>query len=485
MSSQRNTSRCSCPGHCALPVTRREMLKRSWNGFGLMALSALMAERNLVLGGTRERAAASPHFAPRAKNVIFLFMDGGVSHVDSFDPKPKLTELHLEKAVLSKAFNPTGAWDDRKWVGSPWKFARYGDAGLSVSELFPHTATVVDELAVIRSMVSEFPLHSRANLFIHTGSNTAGKPSLGSWVNYGLGSENRNLPGFVVLHSGMNIPSGMENFSNGFLPASYQATLARTEGTPIDNLLPADRLRIQRAKLDLLGKEDREFSRSQGNEEAIESAIQNYELAYRMQSLVPDVVDLSGESEVTKKLYGIDSEEPNKRRFGMECLRARRLVESGVRFVEVLCPNVYGSTGTWDQHGRLKEGHEVNAFNTDQASAGLIKDLKARGMLDETLVLWSGEFGRTPHGVGADGRDHHPQTFSLWIAGGGIRGGSVYGTSDELGMGVAENPVTIHDLHATLLHLLGLDHERLTYHFGGRDFRLTDVFGRVLNEVIA
>ena len=490
MSPRRNTAGCSCPGHAAPGVTRREMLKRSWNGFGLMALSALMAERNLAGGeasqtGGRRRLDPSPHFVSRAKNVIFLFMDGGVSHVDSFDPKPKLTELHLKKAVLSKEHNPTGAWDERKWLGSPWKFERHGGAGLSVSELFPHTATCVDELAVVRSMVSEFPLHSRANLFIHTGSNTAGKPSLGSWVNYGLGSENKNLPGFVVLHSGMNIPSGMENFSNGFLPATYQATLARTEGVPIDNLLPADRLSIQRAKLDLLGAEDRKFSRSQGGEEAIESAIANYELAYRMQSLVPDVVDLSTESEATKRLYGIDSQEVDKRRFGMECLRARRLVESGVRFVEVLCPNWFGSTGTWDQHGRLKVGHERNAFNTDQAAAGLIKDLKERGMLDETLVLWSGEFGRTPHSPSTDGRDHHPQAFTLWMAGGGIRGGTVYGTSDELGMDVAENPVTIHDLHATLLHLLGLDHERLTYHFGGRDFRLTDVHGRVLNEIIA
>jgi hypothetical protein len=461
------------------------MLKRSWNGFGLMALSALMAERNLALGGTRDKAAASAHFVPRAKNVIFLFMDGGVSHVDSFDPKPELTRRHLEDVVLSKAQNPAGEWVDRKWLGSPWKFERHGGSGLSVSELFPHTATCADDLAVIRSMVSEFPLHSRANLFMHTGSNTAGKPSLGSWINYGLGSENHNLPGFVVLHSGMNIPSGMENFSNGFLPASYQATLARTEGAPIDNLLPADNLRVQRAKLDLFGKQDREFSASLGGEESIESAIANYELAYRMQSLVPDVVDLSAESEATKKLYGIDSQEPNKRRFAMECLRARRLVESGVRFVEVLCPNVYGSTGTWDQHGRLKEGHEVNAFNTDQATAGLIKDLKARGMLDDTLVLWSGEFGRTPHSPGTDGRDHHPYAFSLWMAGGGIKGGCVYGTSDELGMGVAENPVTIHDLHATILHLLGLDHERLTYHFSGRDFRLTDVSGRILSDIIA
>ncbi len=479
MSSQQGNYSCSCPGRFSAPVTRRQMLKQSCNGFGLTALSALMADSTFA----HAARGPAPHFVPKAKNVIFLFMDGGVSHVDSFDPKPKLAELHNKPAAIVKGQNPT-AEGNRKWLQSPWTFKRYGGAGTWVSELFPHIASCVDDLAVVRSMVGEFPLHSRGNLFIHTGSNTAGRPSLGSWVNYGLGSENRNLPGFVVLHSGMNIPSGRENFSNGFLPATYQATLARTEGAPIDNLLPSDKPRIQRAKLDLVGEQDRAFSRSQGSEEAIESAIETYELAYRMQSLVPDVLELSAESEATKKLYGIDSQDENKRRYGIECLRARRLVEAGVRFVEVLCPNVYGNTGTWDQHSKLKEGHEKNALNTDQAVAGLIKDLKSRGMLDETLIVWSGEFGRTPHAVNTDGRDHHPSAFTLWMAGGGIRGGTVLGTSDELGMHVVEDTVTIHDLHATILHLLGLDHERLTYHFGGRDFRLTDEVGRVVTEII-
>ena len=481
MNRRLNAQTCSCPGSVAAPLSRREMLQRSANGFGALALSALLAE-----GGY---AAASgppgPHFPPRAKRIIFCFMDGGVSHVDSFDPKPELTHRNGESVHIDKRTNPTAA-GNRKWLGSPWEFNRYGQSGIPVSTLFPHLATCVDELAVVRSMVGDFPLHSRGNLFMHTGSNNAGKPSLGSWINYGLGSENDNLPGFVVLHNGMNIPSGVENFSNGFLPARYQATLAQTAGAPIDNIVPADRDgRVQRAKLDLLQAQDRGFSQAQGDAEAVESAIENYELAYRMQSLIPDVMDLGQETAATTRLYGIDSEDENKSRFGMECLRARKLVEQGVRFVEILCPNVYGSTGTWDQHGKLKEGHEKNALNTDQGIAALIKDLKRRGLLDETLVVWSGEFGRTPHSAGTDGRDHHPSGFTLWMAGGGVRGGVVYGATDELGMHSVENVVTIHDLHATMLHLLGLDHEQLTYRFGGRDFRLTDVYGNVLEAILS
>ena len=447
----------------------------------MLALSGLMADRTYA--GLKDSRLA--HWRPKAKSIIFCFMDGGVSHVDSFDPKPELTKRTGEHIQIPKKENPTAA-GNRLWLGSPWKFRQYGQSGIPVSELFPYIARCVDELAVVRSMVGDFPLHSRGNLFIHTGSNTAGKPSLGSWVTYGLGSENNNLPGFVVLHNGMNIPSGHENFSNGFLPAKYQATLAQTAGVPIDNIVPADAdSRTQRAKLDLLRQQDSEFAGLQGDAEAIESAIENYELAYRMQSLVPDVVDLSEETEATLRLYGIDSGEENKSRYGMQCLRARRLVERGVRFVEVICPNVYGSTGTWDQHGKLKEGHETNARNTDQGIAALIMDLRTRGLLEETLVLWSGEFGRTPHSSGMDGRDHHPDGFTLWMAGGGTKGGTICGATDELGMKSIENVVTVHDLHATLLHLLGLDHERLTYHFGGRDFRLTDVHGRIVNEVIA
>jgi hypothetical protein len=309
---------------------------------------------------------------------------------------------------------------------------------------------------------------------------------MGSWVNYGLGSENKNLPGFVVLNHG-NVPAGgMECFSNGILPATYQATLLKSTGIPIDNLNPADRVaRVQRMKLDLLEKQDGEFADTSGAKDAVDSAIHNYELAYRMQSLVPDLLDLAKESDDIKKLYGIDSPEKPKQMFGMQCLRARRMIEAGVRFVEVCCPQLYGATGTWDQHGDLKKGHERNAMVTDQAVAALIKDLKQRGMLKDTLVVWSGEFGRTPHSAGTDGRDHHPEGFSCFMAGGGAKPGIAYGATDEMGMNAVENVATFHDLHATMLHLMGLDHTRLTYRFGGRDYRLTDVHGTVIKELIA
>jgi hypothetical protein len=468
-----------CPGCRTSAPTRRDLLRTTANGFGLLALSALLSDR---ADAEVTPGLPKPHFKPRAKNVIFCFMDGGVSHVDSFDPKPKLVQL--DGQTVSKVDNPT-ANGNRKWLQSPWKFQRHGQSGLPISDLFPHIAACADDLAVIRSMKADLPLHSTGVLYLHTGHNNAGRPSLGSWVTYGLGSENRNLPGFVVLSFGVIPCGGLENFSGGFLPASHQATLLRADGTPIDNVIPADKdQRIQRAKLDLLRRQDRAFAEALGKDDAVESAIRNYEMAYRMQSLVPDVLDLARESEATRKLYGIDSAVESKRLYGIQCLRARRLVESGVRFVEVTCPPG-ASNGTWDQHGNLKKGHEKNALDTDQAIAGLIKDLKARGLLDETLVLWAGEFGRTPHATGRDGRDHHPEGFSVWLAGGGVKGGTVYGATDELGMHAVENVVTMHDLHATILHLFGLDHEKLTYRFSGRDFRLTDVHGQVVKGILA
>jgi hypothetical protein len=422
-----------------------------------------------------------PHFAPRARNVIFCFMDGGVSHVDSFDPKPKLDELDGKSFTESK--NPT-ANGNRQWLKSPWKFRQHGQCGLPVSELFPHIASCADELAVIRSMRADLPIHSTGVLFLHTGSNLAGRPSLGSWVNYGLGSESRNLPGFVVLSFGVVPCGGMENYSSGFLPADQQATLLAADGLPIDNIAPGDKdTRIQRAKLALLQTQDGAFANSLGGSDAVEAAIKNYELAFAMQSLVPDVLDLARETAATHTAYGLDSQVPSQRLYGIQCLRARRLIESGVRFVEITCPPG-ASNGTWDQHGDLKKGHEKNALDTDQAIAALIKDLKARGLLDETLIVWAGEFGRTPHSAGRDGRDHHPEGFSVWLAGGGAKGGALHGATDELGMHAVESITTMHDLHATILHLLGLDHERLTFRTSGRDFRLTDVHGHVVKQVV-
>ncbi len=478
------THKSCCPGRFADPMTRRELLSRSAVGFGTVALSGLLAE-NLTLAETASltgAASARSHFSGKVKNVIFLFMDGGVSHVDSFDPKPKLDELDGKPFTESK--NPT-ANGNRQWLKSPWAFRKYGESGMPVSDLFPHIAMYADDLAVIRSMKADLPIHSTGVLFLHTGSNNAGRPSLGSWVNYGLGSENQNLPGFVVLSFGVVPCGGLENFSNGFLPANQQATLLHADGTPLDNLQPADKdSRIQQAKLALLRGQDDAFSQTLGVDDAVESAIKNYEMAYRMQSLVPDVLDLSRETEATHNLYGLNSTVPSQRLYGIQCLRARRLIESGVRFVEITCPPG-ASNGTWDQHGDLKKGHEKNALDTDQAIAGLIQDLKHRGLFDETLIVWAGEFGRTPHSSGRDGRDHHPEGFSVWLAGGGVRGGTIYGATDELGINAVENICTMHDLHATILHLMGLDHERLTFRFAGRDFRLTDVHGHVVKEVLA
>ncbi len=470
----------TCPGCTPTLLSRRDMLRASALGFGSIALSGILADSGSLAGA----ADSVTHHRARAKNVIFCFMDGGVSHVDSFDPKPELDRR--DNQLFTDSRNPT-ALGNRRWLKSPWAFRRRGQSGLPISALFPHIASCADDLAVIRSMKADLPIHSTGVLFLHTGSNNAGRPSLGSWCTYGLGSENRNLPGFVVLSFGVVPCGGLENFSNGFLPANHQATLFHAEGTPIDNItapLPNGRGSSQSALLDLLRGQDADFARSTDGDQAVSSAIRNYELAYRMQSLVPDVLDLSCESQATQRLYGIDSAIASKRLYGIQCLRARRLVESGVRFVEITCPPG-ASNGAWDQHGNLKAGHEKNALDTDQAIAGLIKDLKQRGLLDETLILWAGEFGRTPHSAGRDGRDHHPEGFSIWLAGGGVKGGTVYGSTDDFGIHAEEGITTMHDLHATILHLLGIDHERLTYRFGGRDFRLTDVHGHVVEEILA
>ncbi len=456
------------------PTSRREVLRAASNGFGLLAFSAL--------AGAESGVVQPLHFAPTADSVIFLFMPGGVSHMESFDPKPKLAELDGKHAALDSYV----AGPKRKWLRGLWDFKQYGECGAPVSELFPHMAQHVDDFAIVRSMHSPFPLHARGNIFLHTGRLVGGFPSVGSWAVYGLGSENENLPGYILLRDAYVPPGGIENFSNGFLPATHQATHIRDQGIPIDNLEPADKLdAVQRTKLDAMAAQDGDFLRSVQNDAQIEAAIANYEMAYRMQSLVPDVLDLDKETEATKRLYGLDAELEAKRAYGLQCLRARRLVENGVRFVEVTCPNLFGMNGTWDQHSELREGHETNALVTDQAIAGLLTDLKSRGMLERTLVIWAGEFGRTPDTGNGDGRDHHPACFTIWMAGGGMLGGVTYGETDELGNEVARDPVSIHDLHATILRTLGVDHERLTYRFGGREHRLTDVHGRVVREILA
>jgi hypothetical protein len=460
------------------PLTRRDMLLRCANGFGAVALTALLAEENR--GADASRVPVQHHPA-KARHVIFLYMDGGPSQVDTFDYKPALEKYHGRDPHTVFKVEPTQFNNVGKVMASPWKFQRHGSSGLWVSELFPHVAGCADELCVIRSMVSNFPEHTSANYFLHTGSGVQGRPSMGAWMSYGLGSGNKNLPGFIVLNGGLIPPGGLDNFNSGFLPAAYQGSIFRPADPPVANIRRREATdEQQRSKLDLVRRLDR-LAGVQGDE--IESAIANYETAYRMQAAVPELMDIQGESAATRKLYGLDAAYAPTRIYAAQCLIARRLVERGARFLELTCPNL--GHDRWDQHGNLKKGHEDNARAVDQPIAALLKDLKARGLLETTLVIWAGEFGRTPFAQGANGRDHNQFGFTIWMAGGGVKGGTVHGETDEWGYKVIKDRVEIHDLHATMLHLLGIDHKRLTYRFGGRDMRLTDVHGEVVKEVLA
>lgn len=466
--------------NCGICISRREMLRRSATGFGAVAFAALMGDTAFAQGGA---AAPLPHFPARARNVIFLYMDGGVSQVDSFDPKPRLRAEH--GTPFKMRMEPTQFDDNGSTLGNPWDFKRYGQSGLPVSDLFPHVGGCADDLCVIRSMVSNFSEHNAANYFLHTGHGQAGRPSMGAWTTYGLGSENQNLPGYVVLNSGLIPSGGVDNFSNGFLPAAYQASIFRADRPTLANIVPAERAPgVQEALLAATRNLDQVALGQLGHHDALEAAILNAELAWRMQSAVPELTDVSDESEVTKRLYGLEAEYAPTRVYGIQCLTARRLIERGVRFVELTCPFIEG-LDRWDAHSNLRVNHENNARAVDQPIAGLLSDLKSRGLLEDTLVVWGGEFGRTPFAQGADGRDHNPFGFSMWMAGGGVKGGHVHGETDEYGYKVVEGKVEIHDLHATLLHLLGFDHTRLTYRYSGRDMRLTDVHGRVVREVLA
>lgn len=472
-----------CRRYLPVPVSRREVLSRSAQGFGALALAALLNEGVVAakddLVARDPLGAKSPHDPPRAKNVIFLFMDGGPSQVDTFDPKPRLDREHGEK-IKAKVL-PTQFDDVGTVLKSPWKFRNYGESGIPVSDLFPHVGACADELAVVRSMTSEFSEHTNANYFLHSGSGLQGRPSMGAWFTYGLGTECRNLPGFVVLNSGMIPPGGLDCFNSGFLPATFQGSLFAGSDAPVADIRRAEpQAQLQQNKLGLLRKLDRRVVGRMGQFDALESAIENYELAFRMQTAVPELVDISGESKAVQQLYGIDDRKTET--YGRQCLIARRLVERGVRFVELLCQSL--GHDRWDQHSNLEKGHEDNARAVDKPIAGLLRDLRSRGLLDETLVVWAGEFGRTPMAQGANGRDHNPYGFSIWLAGGGIKGGTIFGATDDYGYHAIENKQTIHDLHATMLHLLGVDHTRLTFRYSGRDIRLTDVFGEVMEEII-
>lgn len=464
--------------HKRVALSRREMLCRCANGIGGLAVLDLL----------RQSAGAETHHAAKAKSVIFLFMDGGPSQMDSFDPKPRLRQEHGKPLPFRP---PTTVFNiSDKVFGSPFEFKKYGQSGTEVSDLFPHVGSCVDDLAIIRSMVADHSEHTAANYFMHSGSGFQGRPSMGAWAVYGLGTESKNLPGFVVLESGLIPPGGLDCFGSGFLPAAYQGTLFHPGAHPIADLEPREtEPGLQKEKLGLLGKLNQGVVERMGRVGEIEATISNYELAFRMQTEVPDLLDFSKESEATKKMYGLDEEITAE--FGRECLIARRLVERGVRFVELLTPARKG-LDRWDQHSGIAKGHRINAQSTDKPIAGLLKDLKSRGMLDSTLVVWGGEFGRTPCAQYPDGgyvteigRDHNPFGFTMWMAGGGVKGGTIWGATDDFGYFAVENKVHVHDLHATMLHLMGIDHKRLTYRYSGRDMRLTDVHGNVVRGLLA
>ena len=466
-------------------MSRRRLLREASVGFGSAALAALlhdqaMAERK---PGTGREEAPRPHFLQKAKSVIFLFMDGGVSQVDSFDPKPRLQRENGQKPkfkIDATVFNSLG-----NILPSPWKFKRHGDSGVPISELFPHLAEHAEIVCVIRSMTAFSPNHPNAVYGLHTGlarmgRPSMGRPSMGAWVSYGLGSVNENLPSFVVLHGGISPNGGVPNFGSGFLPASHHGSVLRP-ATPMRNITPREPPPAQKRKLARLREIDGDLLGRIGHAPQIESAIRNHEMAFRMQMEVPEAMDISGETASTKRMYGFEAQWGNTRKFAAQCLLARRLVERGVRFIEMTTSG--GNGDRWDQHENLEDGHAKNALSVDQPIAALIHDLRQRGLLDSTLLVFSGEFGRTPFAQGRNGRDHNPQGFSLWMAGGGSRGGTIYGATDEYGYRVVENKLTFHDIHANILTLLGIDHKRLTYRFGGRDMRLTDVHGEIVPEI--
>ncbi len=472
----------------SLPGTRRDLLKKSALGFGHLAFGAILSEKALAnnsgtaAGPKNPLDPITPHFPARAKRIVFLYMKGGPSHVDTFDPKPLLDRdngkqppFALPKVLFAKAGN---------LLKSPWKFKRHGQSGLPVSDLFPHVAKMVDDLCILRSVHGTNPAHGGALLKLHTGSDQFVRPSMGSWVAYGLGTENQNLPAFVTIcptlaHGGVN------NWGSAFLPAYCQGTPIGNASQPASKAVvkhirnPRIDTATQRKQIDLISAMNKEHLSVAGSNQALEGRLDSFELAFRMQGQMPDAQDLSGESAPTKSLYGID--DPITENFGRQCLMARRFLERGVRFVQVTHSD---SEVQWDQHSNLYQGHTKNAAEVDKPIAGFLRDLKARGMLDDTLVLWGGEFGRTPTAEAADGRDHNPHGFTMWMAGGGVKKGFAYGATDDYGYFAVEDKMHVHDLHATIMHILGIDHERLTYRYAGRDFRLTDVAGQVATKIL-
>ncbi|HYG74574.1 MAG TPA: DUF1501 domain-containing protein [Planctomycetota bacterium] len=461
-----------------MALTRRDMLKRCCAGFGSLALTDLLA-RTALAGGSNPLSPKTPHFPARAKRVIFLFMHGGPSSIDTFDYKPLLQRDDGKPLPFAKprvVFAQTG-----NLLKSPWEFKQHGQSGLWVSSLFPNVAQCVDDLAVIRSIHGSNPAHGGACLKMHTGSDTFVRPSMGAWISYGLGTENQDLPSFITLNPTLG-HGGVQNFGSAFLPAVHQGTrIGKSDGAVQSTIPNATNKEVtsdeQRTQLDMLRDLNGLQAQRTGADAMLEARIESFELAFRMQQAAPGVMDLSKESEATKKLYGIGEKATDG--YGKQCLLARRFAEAGVRFIQ--CTHGY-----WDQHNELKSKHQQLSGEVDKPIAGLLQDLKARGMLKDTLVIWGGEFGRTPVSEGGrDGRDHNPHGFTWWMAGGGVKGGITHGATDDYGFYAAENKVHVHDLHATILHLLGLDHTRLTYRHANRDFRLTDVEGHVVKEILA
>jgi hypothetical protein len=474
-------------------LNRRDALATLGGGFGSLVLRDMLA-RDASAGEIPAPNAPSPNdplaprlpqFAAKAKAVIFLFMYGGPSHIDLLDPKPDLTKWNGKPIPVYRAEDAFRTGSRNIAMASPYKFQRHGECGMALAETFPHLAGCADDLCVVRSMFAESNNHGPALFQMQTGARLSGRPSIGSWVTYGLGSENQNLPAFVVMMDRDGAPvNGALNWSNGFMPAAYQGVPLRPTGDPIAYLSPPQGVSRsqQRARLDLLAKWNAQNLAESPGDSALAARIASYELAYRMQADAAEAVDLSQESAATHAMYGLDDK--TTQHFGRNCLLARRLVERGVRFVQIYSGGNEGPKA-WDAHDDIKKNHDLHCRETDLPIASLIKDLKARGLLDSTLIVWGGEFGRTPFAEDGKGRDHHAKAFSMWLAGGGIKGGTIYGETDEFGYNVAADPVSVPDLHATCLHLLGLDHTRLIYRFMGRDFRLTDVSGNVLRPLIA
>ncbi len=468
------------PSEFGAGISRRQLLQTSAMGFGNLALATLLGDE---AAAANSLATHATHFPARAKRVIFLFMKGGPSHLDTFDYKPQLQKDDGKALPFDKPrvqFAPTG-----NLLASPWRFRKYGQSGIEVSDLFPHVAECVDDLCILNSVHGTNAAHGGAVLKLHTGSDTFVRPSMGAWVTYGLGTENDNLPGFITIcptlaHGGVN------NWGSAFLPANCQGVPLGVASQPsseaqvkyIHNARwPRE---VQRMQLDMLAKVNRDHLASTGPNSSLEARINSFELAFRMQSEVPTIQDISDETEATLHLYGLDQTVTED--FGRQCLLARRFAERGVRFIQV----THSDTNVqWDQHGNLRAGHAKNALEVDRPIAGLLRDLKQRGLLEDTLVMWGGEFGRTPVAQGKDGRDHNPEGFTMWLAGAGVKAGFKYGATDEYGYYAVENKMHIHDLHATLLYLMGLDHLRLTHRYAGRDFRLTDVAGHVHTDILA